>query len=430
MGQVRVSVHRVMTAPGQRWFYRVWLVCALTILPIAGSVRVAAQTDFDILGGAQRVQIPFQYTNNFILVDVRMFGILPMSFIFDTGAEHTILFKREYTDVFNVRYDLRVPIIGSDMSREIYALVTRSVTLEVAGMEPVRRDILVLEEDYLNLDEITGRKIHGILGSSFFRNAVVQIDYRKNRIVLHNPSTFHKPGSSFQVVEMTVRSGKPYIPAQVTLQDDTELEVVLLVDTGAGLPLLLHNNTNEKLHLPDTYILGKLGLGLGGYVEGYLGRIKSLCVGELPFPQMLTSFQDLTNTVLGDSTRFRNGLMGNQLLSRFHIYLDYLHETMYIRPRPHYNKHFRMDKSGLVIFATGPMLNTYVVQDTLSQSPASEADIRPGDIIRKLQGLPADYYTMDDVVQIFQRRKGKHIRLVIERDNTRMRKRFALRELI
>ena len=79
-----------------------------------------------------------------------------MSFIFDTGAEHTILFKKEFADVFHTRYDIRVPIVGSDQSREVYALVARGVDIEVEGLDPVVRDMLVLEEDFLTLDEITG----------------------------------------------------------------------------------------------------------------------------------------------------------------------------------------------------------------------------------------------------------------------------------
>ncbi len=404
--------------------FEVLLVCIL--LP----VTLTGQSDFDILSGQPRASISFQYANNFILVEVRLFGLLPMSFIFDTGAEHTILFKREFADIFNTEYDLRVPIIGSDLSREIYALVARSVDIEVIGLEPVQRDILVLEDDYLTLDEITGRPIHGILGSSFFKNVVVQLDYKKQRLILHNPASFHPPSRPFHEYDITVRSGKPYLRTEVSLADDTKLDVVLLVDTGAGLPLLLHNNTDPKLDLPDHYILGKLGLGLGGYVEGYLGRIEALNLGELTFPHILTSFQDLSNSVMTDSTRFRNGLIGNQLLTRFQIYIDYVNEKMYIRTQGNYNKKFKMDKSGLVIFALGQNLDIYVVQDTLANSPAANADIRPGDVIRKIQGLPSNIYALDNLLHIFQRREGKAIRLVIQRKQETLKKRFKLKELI
>ncbi|HLF65234.1 MAG TPA: aspartyl protease family protein [Saprospiraceae bacterium] len=391
---------------------------------------VAAQADFDILKGQPRASIAFQYANNFILVEVRLFGLLPMSFIFDTGAEHTILFKKEFADIFKTQYDLRVPIIGSDLSREIYALVARSVDIEVIGLDPVQRDILVLEEDYLTLDEITGRPIHGILGSSFFKNVVVQLDFRKQRLILHSPESFHPPSGAFHEYEITVRSGKPYLKSIVSLAGNTKLDVILLIDTGAGLPLLLHNNTDPRLVLPEHYIRGKLGLGLGGFVEGHLGRIEALNLGVLTFPHILTSFQDLSHSVMQDSTRFRNGLIGTQLLTRFQVYIDYVNEKMYLRTQGNYNKKFKMDKSGLIIFAMGQNLNIYVVQDILANSPAADADIRQGDIIKKVQGLPASMYALDNLLHIFQRREGKSITLVIQRKQETLKKRFKLKELI
>lgn len=393
-------------------------------------VTLIAQADFDILHGQPRATIAFQYANNFILVEVRLFGMLPMSFIFDTGAEHTILFQKEFADIFNTQYDLRVPIIGSDLSREIYALVARSIDIEVIGLEPVQRDILVLEEDYLTLDEITGRPIHGILGSSFFKNVIVQVDFKKQRIILHNPSVFQPPAGAFHQYDLTIRSGKPYLKSTIALADKSNVDVTLLIDTGAGLPLLLHNNTDSRLTLPAHYIRGKLGLGLGGYVEGYLGRIDALHLGGISFTQMLTSFQDLSNTIMSDSTRFRNGLIGTQLLSRFQIYIDFINEKLYLRTQGNYNRKFRMDKSGLVIFAMGQNLNVFVIQDVLENSPAAEADIRHGDVIKKIQGLPSGIYTLDNILRLLQKREGKVINLVIQRKQEVLKKRIKLRELI
>ncbi len=389
-----------------------------------------AQNAFDILGGKSRVVINFEYANNFILLHVRLFGILPLSFIYDTGAEHTILFKKEFADIFGTKYDLRVPILGTDQSREVYALVARSVDMELEGLDPVQRDILVLEEDYLTLDQITGRPIQGILGSSFFRNVIVQIDFRKQRIILHRPDTFVPPGRPFRAFDISVRAGKPYLETSVTLAGDTTVPVTLLIDTGAGLPLLLHNNTDPRLKLPPQYILGKLGLGLGGYVMGHLGRIESLNLDGLHFPGILTSFQDLSDAILEDSTRFRNGLIGTQLLMRFQVYLDYINEKMYLRTVGHYNKKFKSDKSGLVILAMGQNLNTFFVQDILPNSPAAEAGIRPGDVIRKVQGLPANVRSLGGLLKIFQKKEGRVIRIVVQRKQQLLRKRIVLRELI
>lgn len=405
--------------------------CLLVVMAMSVTCSVVGQNQhFDILQGEERIEIPFNFTHNFILIDVRLFGLLPMKFIFDTGAEHTILFKREFADFLNVTYDLRIPIVGSDQSRELYAMVARNVDLELVGLAPLKRDILVLEENYFRLDEVTGTQIHGILGAGFFRNIVVQIDYKKQRLILHKPEEFEEPPKSFRRIDVEMLSNKPYIRATGTLLNNTTLALKLLIDTGAGLPLLLHSNTHPSLEPPEELILGKLGIGLGGYVEGSIGRIRSLSIEDIAFDFVLTSFQDLREAVIETTSQSRNGLIGNQLLSRFEVYIDYVRERLYLKPRSSYKRKFKMDRSGLIIFALGHSLNQFVIQDVIRDSPAAEAGLLPGDVIRRLQGLPSSFYTLDHISSVLQKREGKKIKLVIERKGQLRRIQFHLRDLI
>ena len=69
------------------------LFCLLMLFPCSAS-SVAAQGGFFMPEGRSQIDIPFEYTNNFIILTVHFNGLLPLKFIFDTGAEHTILSKR------------------------------------------------------------------------------------------------------------------------------------------------------------------------------------------------------------------------------------------------------------------------------------------------------------------------------------------------
>lgn len=383
-----------------------------------------------ILEDRNRADISFSYIHNFIIVKVKMFGGLSLNFIVDTGAEHTILFKREIADLFNTEYDRRIPIVGSDLSKELYALIARNIRMEIEGLPPLTQDILVLEENFVDLDRMTGMRIDGIIGGSFFKQTVLRIDYRRNRLTLFNPGKFHAPGSDYYRIPLEIRSNKPYMAAEGILLDNTSVDLILLVDTGAGLPLLLHNNSHPNLKLPSEHILGQLGVGLGGFVVGYVGRIKELHINDLVFNQVLTSFQDLEDNIVSDEARFRNGLLGNQLLSRFIVYLNYIDEEIYLRPLRKWKRKFNIDKSGLIIYATGIDLDDYVIQGVIPGSPADEAGLEPGDRIRRFQGWPARYYSLDQFYRILQKKEGKKIKIVIERDEVRMKKIFYLENLI
>ena len=80
------------------------------------SVLSAQQSLYIIEKGKKDVDIPFKYENGFIVVNLIINGVLPLKFIFDTGAEYTILAKREFTDVLGVNYEREFNLIGADLT--------------------------------------------------------------------------------------------------------------------------------------------------------------------------------------------------------------------------------------------------------------------------------------------------------------------------
>lgn len=381
------------------------------------------------LDGKKKAVIPFRYVHNFIVIDAKIYGIIPLQFIFDTGAEHIILFKKEYTDLLQVPYERRIPILGSDMSREIYALISRNGVIEITGLAPKPHDLLVLEEDYFNLGELIGTSIAGLIGGSIFKNLIIHIDYKHQKIILHDPRYFNAP-DEYLTVPLQIKTNKPYVKAEASLMDGSVVQVDLLVDTGAGVPLLLHNNSHPSISLPPQYIKGKLGIGLGGYLEGYIGRVKKLSVGTYDFPGVLTSFQNVEESWLADPNKYRNGILGNELLSRFDIYFDYARSQMMIRPYHQKQPPFTMDRSGMILYAYGLQFNQFVVNEVLDNSPASHADIRPGDVLLRIQGTSAQYFNLDGVNKLLQKRPGKKIRLQLVREKEIIHKELILMDLI
>ncbi len=382
-----------------------------------------------ILNGKKKAVIPFRYIHNFIIVEIKLYGVVPVQFIFDTGAEHVILFKRKYTDFLQVPYDKRVPILGSDLSREIWALIMRNIVIEIKGIKPKPYDILVLEEDYFNLDEMVGVPISGLIGGAFFKNHIVNIDYKKNQLTIYDPKFFEVPKGATNI-PFELKANKPYVQGIATLSDGTKVAVELLVDTGSGVPLLLHNNSHPSLHLPEHLIRGKLGMGLGGYLEGYIGRIKNMRIGDLNFPSILTSFQDVDTTWLTDVSRFRNGIVGNEFLSRFNTYFNYMEGQLSLKAYKSKLKPFSMDRSGLVLFAFGDNFNQFIVKDIVDGSPAQKAGFQVNDILIKINGASSALFTLEGVNQVLQRKPGKMIRFKVLRGRETLKKQIILNDLI
>lgn len=401
----------------------------LLLICTSGYAQVPHFNPVELLNGKKKATIPFRYIHNFIIVEAKIYGIIPLQFIFDTGAEHIILFKREYTDLLQVPYDMRIAVLGSDMSREIYALIARNGVIEVNGLAPQPYDMLVLEEDYFSLDEMIGSPVAGLIGGGFFRNLIINVDYKRNQINLYDPASFEPPEDYIRL-PIKIKTNKPYIMAEASLANGPPVQVDLLVDTGAGVPLLLHNNSHPSLHLPDQYIKGKLGMGLGGYLEGYIGRIQKLSLGSIEFQGVLTSFQNLDENWLQDKDKYRNGILGNNLLSRFDVFLDYQHGQLMLKPYKAKQAPFVMDRSGLVLFAYGDGFNQFAVRDVLSDSPAEEAGFQVNDVLTRIQGTAAKYFSLDDINRVLQKKAGKKLKIQILREKELMRKELTLRDLI
>lgn len=379
-----------------------------------------------------KLEIPFEYKNNLILVNVVFQKVFPLKFIFDTGAEHTILSRREITDVLRMKYQREFKLVGADMSKDLTAHLVRGVHLELGKrMLLPFHSILVLEEDYFRFEEVTGMKIHGILGADIFRTFVVKINYQRQVITLIKPSHFApEKFPDYTPIPIEVNKYKPYINCPLKIYQDTALNVKLLLDSGATTALIINTNTHENLKLPPTVLSGNIGLGLGGFLEGFMGRVESLNMHSFELNEILTNFQDIPPQLDSTIINSRNGIIGNQILRRFHVIIDYWNEMLYLKPNKHYKASFEYDKSGIVLIAGGVQLNRFIVHDVLENSPAEEAGLRIGDEIKNLNRMPMSFFSLQDAVYIFSKKEGKKIRLIVKRNGKRHKILFRLRKLI
>ena len=215
-----------------------------------------------LIGESDKVVIPFVYTNGFIVVDVIFQKILPLKFIVDTGAENTILLKREHAEMLNISYHKRIKLLGSDMSEEVHAYICNGSFLQLVNTRTVRHNIIVLEKDHLFLEEYIGTRVDGILGAEFFKGLVIRFDYKSNEMTIYDPLKFNPAKlKNYTAFDLEMINNKPYINCITEISSGTLVNTRLLIDTGAGLTALFHHNTDSLLTLSDHIVKGNLGKG-------------------------------------------------------------------------------------------------------------------------------------------------------------------------
>jgi len=150
------------------------------------SVSNGQRTGLDLLGSKETIEIPFTESNGLLMIKLKMNGV-PLTFMYDTGAENTILFKKEIAILLGLESTRRIRIIGSDLSNTIFGFIVHNVKFKLRPSVERIESIIVLEENVYKIQESTGHQIDGLLGGNFFRNTVVKIDYRKDKLVISHP---------------------------------------------------------------------------------------------------------------------------------------------------------------------------------------------------------------------------------------------------
>jgi hypothetical protein len=131
------------------------ILCFFLLFLLVRSEGLEAQNGFYLTGNKKQVDIPFEYTNDFIILTVEVNQSLPLKFIFDSGAEHSILCKRDLADLLHLDFEREFRVMGSDLKTELVAYLARRVHFEINEKAvSVKEDILVLEEDYFDLKNL------------------------------------------------------------------------------------------------------------------------------------------------------------------------------------------------------------------------------------------------------------------------------------
>jgi len=400
------------------------------LLVLMLQIPVYAQVlGFSLAAGKKRVQIPIEVQNNLVVLPVVLNGQLPLKFILDTGVRNAILTEKTFSDILNLSYSKRYVIAGLGGEKLIEAYITNNVSLDLPGVTGKGHAMLVLEQDYLELRNYLGTDVHGVLGYEIFSRFIVEIDYEDKMLTLSLPGKRSRYGRKFKTIPIKVEDTKPYVMADIQVNDSTKVACKLLIDSGASHGLVLESDTDPDLKPPYRHIESIIGRGLGGVITGKIGRVKSLTLGSFTIPNVISNFPDpesYLDTLKTSASVFRNGSLGGEILSRFTVVFNFSQDRLYLKKNHEFKKKFYYNLSGLTLKAKGARLAKFEITDVRAGSSADKAGLRPGDIVVTVNGLPANELDLNSINGYMNSKPGKRIALEIERGAERHKKIFHL----
>ena len=405
-----------------------WGTTAAAVIPAAAAATGLGERPA-LPARTRRLKIPFAYVDGFIVVSLRLDGLLPVKFIFDTGSDHTILTDRSLLALIGREPDEPIRIVGSDLSEVIDGAIMRRTTIEVGEVTIRSQPLVIVDDPRLDLAAITGQAVYGILGTRAFAAYAVTIDYGAGELVL-DAQPPRRLGRGTRSVPLEVVGGKAYVTASARIHPAYADSVRLLLDTGASLAMLLLAERADTLLYPPELVIGQIGYGLGGSLYGYVGRSDTIGLGPFDLPDVVTHFQSLGESAYLDDVAPRRGIIGNRLLDRFLVTIDYPRSVLHLRPTRRYARRRPYDRSGLRLVRDGAELTHLRVQLVIAGSPAHRAGVRVGDRITHVNGAPVRLTGLDGAKRRLRRRPGRKVNLRILRPGGGVAIGFRLRELI
>ncbi|MEM6737360.1 MAG: aspartyl protease family protein [Bacteroidota bacterium] len=372
---------------------------------------------FHIVGDAKKVKIPFEVYNNLIVIPVILNNQLPLKFVLDTGVRTTILTDKAYSDILNMSYNRKYTIAGLGGDKLVEAYVTSGVSLTLPpGVKGKGHSMLVLEEDYLELRNYLGVNVNGILGYEIFSRFIVEVNYDTKILTLTTPEHFKKK-RSYDEIPISIEDTKPYIKGHVVYNDGNELDLKLMIDSGASHGLFLEESSNPKLYIPDNHISSILGRGLGGVLNGKIARLNRFEIGGRSWEDIIATFPEEDHVLdsIKSTSAFRNGSIGGEILSRFKVIFNFPQEKIYLKKGRSFKKNFTYNLSGLVVKAKGSDLVNYEIVAVRDKSPGKAAGFKKGDRILSINSISAKDMTLSNIISYLNSKENKRLRIRVRR---------------
>ena len=309
----------------------------------------------------------------------------------------------------------KLDLVGADGKTILTASVSPTNHMDIGEIEGLFQTVLVLDEDFFELERIIGIPVFGVIGYEFFKYNPIKIDYLRSKITFYQSEALKWRPLGFRKVPMKVENSKPYIIGKVKQIKGEDLISKLLIDTGANHGLLLNLETSDKIQLPPKYIEGEIGRSLGGDLFGYVGRVSQLSISGLKFRNVITSYPEETDFSYVIKETGRQGSLGAEILGRTIMIFDYRRDRFMLKRGQNFSNPFEYDMSGITTKILPTDEKRFYVSQVRAGTPAYMAGIKAQDEIISINNIPVDFWDLSDVIALFRSEEGREIKLDILR---------------
>lgn len=303
-----------------------WKTLARAAPPASAFTR-PADRESDATLATNPVVVPIEVAyGGLIFVKVGINGT-PMSMVFDTGAEATIINSSRLAKLGLTSFGTFATGAGGG---DVVLSYVKGITTTLGDATVNDQIIAAVLLD--GLERPLGRPLDGIIGYDFISRFVVEIDYANQTMRLHDRATYQHAGSG-KPLPITLEDSTPYLDAAIEVPDKGTLDGHWVLDTGCLCDVQVFAPFVDRHALLTAFPHAKqsgYSAGAGGATHEMTATIPALHIGQHVIKDPRADFSRDHHGVGADPESA--GLIGSLTWKRYVLVLDYKRQQIFLEP--------------------------------------------------------------------------------------------------
>jgi len=240
--------------------------------------------------GKVPVEIPFEFLQNQIVVQVKVGGKGPFNMLVDTNTDPSAIDVTTARELGLAVGDKGSPATGGG-SEVNMVYNTRLPSVELGSF--VTREVAAATINLTKLSERMGRPIQGILGFSFLKDRIIQIDYPNSKLRFFAESPYPRiqfSANTVNTIAFPFKREDGEVLIDSVYVNNEKMRAAL--DTGSSGSFHLTPEAVALLRLEDEAQSGEStkSVGYNGEYESKQGILKSVRLGRISVESVRADF--------------------------------------------------------------------------------------------------------------------------------------------
>jgi hypothetical protein len=352
-------------------------------LPARAFARpVPVLSDWGLDGGVDRAVVPLEFIGDHLFVMATLNGKGPYRFFLDTGGVNVLT----PTVAKALGLDSKGSLEGHGVGEAAETFGLTQVDRVQVGAAWMKDQRFLVIPSLEGIGKMMGLEVSGVMGYELLRRFVARVEYGPRRLTLIRPEGWRYAGKGVSL-PFTFNGHHPRVKGELD-----GISGFFDIDTGSGATLdvyapfaRLHNLKGKAAKVVTT----TTGYGAGGSVTGDVIRARELRLGAAVQKNPIVALSSTQSGAFADETAAGN--VGQGFLSRFDLTIDYRGQFIYLEPNANQDRIDHWSMTGLRLGVSDHSL----VDQVLTDSPASEAGLLAGDRLLAINGEDMARWTGD-----------------------------------